>query len=362
MIPLYKPYMPEKLPELENILHSGELAYGKWGRKFEQSISDFTGAPYVATVNSFNAAVQVAFLTLGVGQGDEVITSPQSCLASNMPILSSGATVIWADIDPNTGTLDPESVKSKISPKTKVIFHNHHCGYPGYIDEINTIGKEKGIIIIDDCIEAFGSEYKGKMMGSLNTDVTIFSFQTVRLPNTIDGGAVCFRDKELHEQACKLRDLGIDRTTFRDNLGEISPLSNITKIGIGATMNELNSYIGFQQMEDIANLLELQQLNGKAWMYRLQNDSNCKLLGRAEISPNYWVFGLLCAKGREYGINHFRSLGYYASTVHLPNNNYSVFENKGKEFIGVREFYNHFVALPSGWWINNIITNNIEEK
>ena len=86
--------MPENLPEIENILHSGALAYGKWGKEFEQAISDFTGAPHVATVNSYNAAVQIAFLTLGVGYEDDVITSPQSCLASNMPILSSGASVI----------------------------------------------------------------------------------------------------------------------------------------------------------------------------------------------------------------------------------------------------------------------------
>jgi len=354
MIPLYKPYMPEKLPELVNILHSGALAYGKWGREFEQSISDFTGVPHVAIVNSYNAAVQIAFLTLGFGYGDDVITSPQSCLASNIPILSSGANVIWADIDPKTGTLDPEKIKSKITPKTKAIFHNHHCGYPGYIDEINTIGKEKGIVVIDDCIEAFGSEYKGKMMGALDTDVTIFSFQTVRLPNTIDGGAVCFRDKSLHNQACKLRDLGINRTTFRDNLGEISHLSDITKIGMGVTMNEINSYIGLQQMKEISGLLSQQRMNGKAWKLKLEQDCNCKGMSISkDISPNYWVMGMLYTKGRVAGIEHFRKLGFYASTVHLPNNRYSVFgsANMDSELKGVEEFYNHFIAVPSGWWI-----------
>ena len=86
MIPLYKPFMPEELPEMNAILHSGALAYGKWGREFEKSLEAYTGAPHVAVVNSFNAAVQIALLTLGIGYDDEVITSPQSCLASNMPI------------------------------------------------------------------------------------------------------------------------------------------------------------------------------------------------------------------------------------------------------------------------------------
>ena len=352
MISLYKPYMPDELPELDKILHSGALSYGKFGKEFEQSISDFTGAPYVAIVNSYNAAVQIAFLTFGIGNGDEVVTSPQSCLASNMPILSSGAKVVWADIDPEAGTLDPESVKSKITSKTKAIFHNHHCGYPGYIDEINTLGKEKGIVVIDDCTEAFGSEYKGKMMGSLDTDVTIFSFQTVRLPNTIDGGALCFRDKELHNQACILRDLGIDRITFRDNLGEISPFSDITKIGMGVTMNEVNSYIGLQQMRKVSDLLVQQRLNGKAWKSKLEQDINCRVISESrEINPNYWVMGILYAEGRIAGIEHFCKSGYIASTVHLPNNKYSVFGSTGDVLKGVEEFYNHFVAVPSGWWI-----------
>ena len=150
--------MPEQLPEIETILHSGALAYGKWGRAFETSLITFTGAPHAAVVNSFNAAVQIALLTLGIGHGDEVITSPQSCLASNMPILSVGAKVVWADIDPHTGTLSPESVRRKITPATRVIFHNHHCGYPGYIDEINAIGREKGLPVIDDWIEASGAQ------------------------------------------------------------------------------------------------------------------------------------------------------------------------------------------------------------
>jgi dTDP-4-amino-4,6-dideoxygalactose transaminase len=269
-----------------------------------------------------------------------------------MPILSSGANVIWADIDPATGTLDPESVKSKITPKTKVIFHNHHCGYPGYIDEINAIGKEKGIIVIDDCIEAFGSEYKGKKMGSLDTDVTLFSFQTVRLPNTIDGGAVCFKDKELHQQVCKLRDLGVDRTTFRDNLGEISALSDVPKIGMGVTMNEVSSYIGSQQMQEISDLLAQQRLNGKAWKTKLEQDFNYKGVSAGrDIDPNYWVNGMLYAKGRVAGMEHFRKLGYSASTVHLPNNRYSVFGNTNEVLKGVEEFYNHFIAVPSGWWV-----------
>lgn len=182
MIPLYKPYMSKNLPELESILHSGALSYGRWGKSFENKLRDFIGIENLLTTNSYASAIQVALTVLGLHSEDEVITSPMSCLASNQPLQTFGLKIVWADIDPLTGTLDPESVRQKITDKTRLIFHNHFCGYVGYVDEVNMIGMEHGIPVIDDCVEAFGSKYKGNYTGNLGTDVTIFSFQTVRLP------------------------------------------------------------------------------------------------------------------------------------------------------------------------------------
>lgn len=145
--------------------------------------------------------------------------------------------VVWADVDPNTGTLLPESVKEKITAKTRLIFHNHYCGYIGYVDEINAIGKEYSIPVMDDCVEAFGSKYKGNYAGNLGTDISIFSFQTVRLPNTIDGGAIIFKDKQLYEKALLMRDFGIRRNIFRDSNGEITAGCDIYMKGYGATMS-----------------------------------------------------------------------------------------------------------------------------
>ncbi|MGY0038974.1 aminotransferase class V-fold PLP-dependent enzyme [Pedobacter sp. NJ-S-72] len=156
---------------------------------------------HLLATNSFNSAMLVLLATLDLKAGDEVLASPMSCLASNQPFLNRGLKVKWVDIDPLTGTLDPDAVRKSITPKTRAIFHNHHCGIPGYIDEINQIGKENGLFVIDDCIEAFGSEYKGRIIGDTGSDVAIYSFQTVRLPNTIDGGGITFKDPELHIKA-----------------------------------------------------------------------------------------------------------------------------------------------------------------
>jgi perosamine synthetase len=351
MIPLYKPYMPEELPELNKILHSGALAYGKWGRAFESKIAEFISNEKVLVVNSYNAAALVALTAMGINSGDEVIASPMSCLASNQPIVTQGAKIIWADIDPSTGTLDPNSVKSKITSKTKVIFHNHHCGYPGYINEINAMAKAHGLYVVDDAIEAFGTEYNNKKIGNLGTDITLFSFQTVRLPNAIDGGGLSFNNEELFKKALKIRDLGVDRSIFRDQTGEISKECDISLPGFGATMSEINSYIGCIQMNDIEQLLTRQSHNGRKWIEIIQDKyPEINLLRFSEnVVPNYWVFGMLVPDKLKY-INLFREQGFYASGVHLNNNEYSVFKNH-EMLPGTQDFYNKFIALPSGWWI-----------
>ena len=337
--------MPESLSELDNILHSGALSYGKWGKKFECSLCEFIGNDYLLTTNSYASAIQLALTVLGLSFGDEVITSPMSCLASNQPLLTFGLKIVWADIDPKTGTLSPDSVKEKITSKTKLIFHNHFCGYVGYVDEINSIGKQFGIPVIDDCVEAFGAKYKGKYMGNLGTDFTIFSFQKIRLPNTIDGGAISFKDKKKYDKAFLMRDFGIDRTAFRDINGEISPECDISMKGYGMTMSEISSYIGYSQMDDIPLLLMKQYNNACHWKKELPAVDT---LWRKNTQPNNWIFGLLSENKIEDMLS-FRNKGYYSSGVHLPNNYYTVFGER--VFLpGVERFYSRFLALPSGWW------------
>lgn len=341
--------MPE-VPLVNEILHSGKLAYGPYGKEFEQKLGNYIGNKQVLVTNTFNMAILVALSTINVQAGDSVIVSPMACLASTQPLLSMGIKVIWADVDPKTGTLCPDSVRSLIHLKPKAIVHNHFCGYLGHINEINNIGKEFGIPVIDDCIEAFGSEYFGNKMGNVGTDITVFSFNPVRIPNTVDGGAVVFNNPELYNRAVLVRDAGIDRTIFRDDLGEISPKCDITMIGHSATMGELNAYIGTQQMLNVERLIDTQRNNAKKWDKELIFNKDIEPMKTPNTNPNFWVYGTL-VKNKKAIILSFREKGYYASGVHINNNIYSVFGNK-TELVGVNEFYNQFIAVPSGWWIN----------
>lgn len=349
MIPLYKPYMPE-LPELDNILHSGALAYGTWGREFEKRLAEYLGVKNVLLTNTYGLAWQVLFRTLGLELGDEVIATPMSCLQSTMPMAQYGMKTVWADIDPKYGVLDPDSVKSTITAQTKVIINYHFCGYPGYVDEINAIGKEKGIMVIDDCIEAFGAKYKGKKLGNVGTPISIFNFQTVRLPNTIEGGAIIFEDEELYKKAFVIRDLGINRSIFRDANGEISKDCDIAIPSVNATPSDVNSYIGCCQIEHIDELLQKQAANAKQWENRLFDmPSLIDFIRRDGTEPNYWVCGILSGN-KEADMKMFKEQGYACSAVHLPNSFYTVF-GKQEMLKGVADFYNKYIALPSGWWM-----------
>lgn len=348
MISLFKPYMPE-LPELNAILYSGKLASGEYTRKFEDSLKKYFQAPYVLVTNSFSLAISVTVTTLGLNFGDEIIASPMGCLASSQPYLAAGMKVKWCDIDPLRGTLSPDAVRKAISSTTKAIVHNHFCGYPGYIDEINAIGKEFGIPVIDDGIECFGSEYKGKKVGCCGTDATIFSLTTVRLPNTIDGGVIVFRNKKHYLKALRIRDCGIDRSIFRDELGEISAKCDISEIGYSATMSNVNAYIGLQQMPKLNELLSIQRENARKWDAKLEKCENLFPISTDNILPNYWVYGLRVENKKEC-LQAFRKKGFYASGVHINNNVYSAFGER-VELPGVSDFYNHFLAIPCGWWM-----------
>lgn len=349
MIPLYKPYMAD-ITGIEDVLYSGQLAYGKYGRDFEDALRKYFNTEYLLVTNSFNTAISVALEALGLKYGDEVIASPMACLASTQPYQSSGMKIQWCDIDSKRGTLDPNELRKMISARTKAIVHNHFCGYPGYINEINQIASEHGIPVIDDGIECFGSEYEGDKIGNCGTSVTVFSLNPVRIPNCIDGGIVIFRDKNIYEKGLLIRDCGIDRTLFRDEFGEINPQYDISIKGYSATMSDINGFIGLKQMRDADILITKQRKNAKYWNAYFE-DSSIKPIRIFDSNPNYWVYGILTDNKIET-MKYFRKHGFYASGVHYLNNKYTVFGKQERELKGAEDFYNRFLALPCGWWMN----------
>ena len=152
----------------------------------------FRSNPNTLVVQSGTAALHLALLLLNIGPGDEVISTPMTAEPTNTVIAITGAKVVWADIDLNTGLLDPQSVRDKITERTKVIILVHYAGMVCDMDEFNKISRETGIPIIEDSAHCFGGKYNGKIVGS-NSRFTCYSFQAIKQMTTVDeiGRASC---------------------------------------------------------------------------------------------------------------------------------------------------------------------------
>ena len=358
MIPLFKPYMSE-IPDIQQILQSSNLSFGYYGRLFESALVKFVGNENILTINSYNIAYFTIFECLNLKKGDEVIMSPLACLESTMPVKAFGLDIKWVDIDESTGTIDPYKLRGLVSTNTKLIIHNHFCGNIGFVDEVNAIAKEKNIFVIDDAIEAFGSLYKGKQIGNLGTDFTIFSFSYVRLPNTLGGSAITTNCESFIKKIRIIRDNGIDRSLFRTHEGEINSEFDIQNVGYSGMMSELNSYLGFMQMKDISKIIQKQRDNSLIWSSIIQNiPYPIQTIMRNEVIPNFWVFQIL-TDNRDEVKKIFDQFGFYTSSVHANNSLYSIFDNKTIT-PAVDRFLKRFLAIPSGWWVDekqiNVLT------
>jgi perosamine synthetase len=352
MISLYKPFVPD-LPELENIVYSGSLSQGSYSRKFEARLTYYLNGEHALIVNSFNNALFIVLSCIGIKSGDYVIVSPMCCLASTQPLSMFGVRILWADVDPKTGTLCPDSVRKLFKYNVKAILHNHFAGFVGHISQINQIARENDVPVIEDCIEAFGSQYLDRYINQQESDYTVYSFNPVRFMNTVDGGAIFFKDKKKYKLATLFRDAGIDRTKFRDEIGEINPECDISLPSFSATPNEISAYIGLRQLDEIDYLLNTHKENTSLYD-DFSCNSNVSKIKQDDSCPNYWVFGCLVEDNRAL-IKILRDKGINSSAIHLRNDNYSIFKNDVNQMLslpGVTEFSRQFIALPCGWWLS----------
>ncbi|OOF31719.1 DegT/DnrJ/EryC1/StrS family aminotransferase [Salinivibrio proteolyticus] len=358
MIPIFKVFMPDILSDdISDLLYSGKLSYGEYTKEFERRLSSFIGNDKVLAVSC--NSILFALKLIDIKPGDEVIVSPMSCLMTTQPIVYLGAKVIWADIDPFTGSLNPDDVKNKITNKTRAIIHYHWSGNPGYIEEINAVAKENNIPVIEDATESFGAEYKGKKIGNTDTDIVCYSFTPVRLPNAIDGAGLSLNCEKLYQKAILMRDLGVNRTKFRDQMGEISAECDINVVGDSATLNNVSGYVGSSQMPFVSDLIGKQRKNALLWEEYFKNLPGTKVLSKREgVNPSYWAFTIL-SEERDELLNRFRNQGIYASKIHLRNDLYSIFGPSGQHLRGVNEFSKKQLNVPCGWWVDENDINRI---
>ncbi|MBR2404093.1 MAG: DegT/DnrJ/EryC1/StrS family aminotransferase [Clostridia bacterium] len=348
MIPLVKPYIADRckmMPAIEQILYSGYIAEGEAVYKFEKEFGDYIGNPNVLVLSSGTAALHIALLLLDVGKGDEIISTAMTAEPTNTTIAITGAKVVWADVDEKTGLLDPESVRRKITPRTKAIMLVHYAGMVCDMDEFNKISKEYNIPIIEDTAHALGSKYDGKIIGS-NSRFTCYSFQAIKQMTTVDGGAIAFRDEADVAAARKLRWFGLDK--------KVSRLENdITRAGYKYGMNNVTATIGSVQLQDTPDIIARYVSNGKYFDEKLAGASGVTLVPYYNnTEPSYWLYTMKVEKRDDF-IKMMESKGILASTLHHRSDTHSVFNESKCELPGLDKFYSEFIHIPSGWWVTD---------
>ncbi|ABM93569.1 DegT/DnrJ/EryC1/StrS family aminotransferase [Methylibium petroleiphilum] len=261
------PFLPFALPEIgeEEIaevvdtLRSGWVTTGPKARRFEQDFAAFLGDPTLQAiaVNSATAGLHLALEALGIGPGDEVITTTHTFTATAEVVRYLGADVVLVDIDPATLNIDPARVEAAITPRTRAIIPVHYAGLAANVDAILTLARCHGLKVVEDAAHALPTTCGGALVGTLGSDATVFSFYANKTITTGEGGMVVTRDPELAKRVKVMRLHGISRDAF-DRFTAKTPSwhyeivapgykYNLTDIAAALGIHQLQRARGFQQ-------------------------------------------------------------------------------------------------------------------
>ena len=247
-LPFARPFLgDEEIGEVVATLKSGWITTGPKVEKFAAAFLDYVEGRYAVPVSSATAGLHVALLALGVGEGDEVITTPMTFVATLNTIVHCGAVPVLADIDAATLNIRVEEVERKISPRTKVILPVHYVGQPVDLDPILELAAERNIVVMEDAAHAVGAEYKGRKIGSFPT-TSVFSFHPNKNMTTGEGGMIVTDDEAVFEKVSLLKFHGMDRNAWKRFAKAGSPRYDIAMPGYKYNMMDIQAALGLHQL------------------------------------------------------------------------------------------------------------------
>jgi dTDP-4-amino-4,6-dideoxygalactose transaminase len=231
----------EKQGVLE-VLDSGMLAQGPKVAALEETFAAYCGVEHAVATSSGTTALHVALLAHGIGEGDEVITSPFTFIASANSILFTGARPVFVDIDPVTFNLDPELAAAAITPRTRAIMPVHLFGLPADMAPLMALAEEHELAVIEDACQAHGADYQGQRVGSFGAGC--FSFYPTKNMTTGEGGMITTDDEAIADNCRVIRQHGMRRRYYHDELG------------YNFRMTDLHAAIGLAQLQKLEQLNE----------------------------------------------------------------------------------------------------------
>ncbi len=275
---MQQPFLPFALPdigdeeiaEVVDTLKSGWVTTGPKAKRFEDDFAAFLGAPglHALAVNSATAGLHLALEALGIGPGDEVITTTHTFTATAEVVRYLGADVVLVDIDPATLCIDVDKVEAAITPRTRAVMPVHYGGLAADMPRLLALAKRRGLAVVEDAAHALPTTCGGKLIGTLESDATVFSFYANKTITTGEGGMVVTRNSELARRMKTMRLHGMSRDAF-DRFTATVPswYYEIVSPGFKYNLTDIAAALGIHQLRR-ANAFQRRRAEIAAWYGR----------------------------------------------------------------------------------------------
>ena len=297
-IPLAKPYIgEEEVTEVTKVVKSGWLSIGPYLKKFEEETAKFAGTKYAIAVNSGTSGLHLCVKAAGIKQGDEVITSPFSFIASSNPIIFEGGKPVFVDVDEKTYNMRPELIEEAITEKTKAILPVHIFGQSCEMDEIMKIAEEHDLKVIEDACESIGATYKGKKVGTFG-ESAVFAFYPNKQMTTGEGGVIVTDSEKVTKLSRSYRNQG---------RGEVEEWLDHVRIGYNFRMDEMSAAVGTVQMKRLPWMIKERQRIAETYNKKLGKIDGVITPYTAPHNTNTWFVYTIRV---DEGINRDKAMEY----------------------------------------------------
>lgn len=253
-----------EINEVVETLHSGWLSTGPRCKKFEQLFCEYIGCKHAIALNSCTAGLELALEVLGIGPGDEVITTPLTFCATANVIVHRGARPIFVDVERETGNIDPEQVAKAITYKTKAILPVHLYGRPCAMDELMNIAREHGLFVIEDAAHATEAWYRGRKVGTIG-DITVYSFYATKNLVTGEGGMLVTNSESVAEEVRVKHLHGLSRDAWKRYSEEGFQPYDVVAAGYKYNMMDIQAALGIHQLARLEENLKVRERHWQAY-------------------------------------------------------------------------------------------------
>ena len=341
------------------VLYSGYIGEGEEVAEFERDLAGRFGGTRVVTVNSGTSALHLACHMSVDGAADaEIISTPMTNMATNTSVVQNGARIVWADVDPITGNIDPNEIEPAITNKTRAIMMVHWGGSPCDIERICKIGRANGIPVIEDAAHALGSTYRGQPIGQ-HSDFVAFSFQAIKQVTTVDGGCLICKEPKDDARARLLRWYGIDRAA-RENT-DLRCESDVAEAGYKFHMNDVAAAIGRENLKHLDWIVTRHRDNAHFYNAAFCGANNIRVAPENPAGASAWWLYTIHVANRDELMRELRNLGIGASKVHARNDTHPAFASYERPLPNCEKFSRTHLCIPVGWWMSNSDRERVAE-